>query len=247
MENMEEELKLMGLTDNEVRIYLMLLQNPKANGTQIRQITGVANSAMYASIDNLIRKGLIVYQKQATGRLYSALDPNTIKTILEEQRKKIESKIPFLKELQKKDQGQTETAVFEGFNGFKTALIKLTEECPMGETIDIIGFSNQAYKNEKLAFILQDINKRSIKKKHKFRMILDNKDNTFYQGRKDEGISEIRFLEGGFKSPAAIDIFGDSVYILLWDEQPYAFIMKNKNIAEGFRTYFEFLWKMAKK
>ncbi len=247
MENMEEELKLMGLTENEIKIYLMLLQNPRANGTQIRQITGIVNSAVYSSIDNLIRKGLIVYQKQATGRLYSALDPETIKTILEEQRKKIESKIPLLKELQRKDHSLTETSVFEGFNGFKTALINLTEECPAGERIDIIGFSNQAYKNEKLAYILYDINKRSIKKKHKFRMILDNKENAFYQERKEEGISEIRFIEKGFKSPAAIDIFQDSVYILLWDEQPYAFVIKNKNIAEGFRTYFEFLWKIAKK
>jgi len=246
MENMEQELKLLGLTDNEIRMYLMLLENPDSNGTKIRQTTGISNSAVYASIDVLISKGLITYQKQPTGRLYSALDPEVIKSILEQQRKKIEAAIPQLKELTNKTSQPTETAVYEGFNGFKTALIKLTEECPKGETINIIGFSNQAYKNEKLAFMLQDVNKISIKKKHKFRMILDNKDNVFYKGRKEEGISQIRFMEKGFKSPASIDIFEDSVYILMWDEQPYAFVMKNKNIAQGFKIYFEFLWNLAK-
>ena len=243
---MEPELKLLGLTDNEIKIYLMLLENPRSSGTDIRRKITIANSAMYSSIDVLISKGLIIYEKLQTGRLYSALDPEVISAILEEQRKKIEAKIPFLKELQKKERSNTQTAVFEGLNGFKTALINLTEECPAGESIDIIGFSNQLYKNKKLAFILQDINKRSIKKKHKFRMILDNKENTFYDGRKGEGISKIRFIEQGFKSPASIDIFGDSVYILMWDEKPYAFVIKNHNIADGFKAYFEFLWKIAK-
>lgn len=242
---MEQELKLLGLTDNEVKIYIMLLESPNSSGTKIRQVTGISNSAVYASIDVLINKGLIIYQKQPTGRLYSALDPEVISTILEQQRKRIETAIPQLKEITNKSNHPTETAVYEGFNGFKTALMKLAEDCPKGETIDIIGFSNQAYKNEKLAFILQDVNKISIKKKHKFRMILDNKENVFYKGRKEEGISQIRFMEKGFKSPASIDIFGDNVYILMWDEQPYAFVIKNKNIAQGFKIYFEFLWNLA--
>lgn len=246
MENMEQELKMLGLTDNEIKIYLMLLENPNSSGTKIRQTTGISNSAVYASIDVLINKGLVIYQKLPTGKMYSALDPEVINSILEQQRKKIEAAIPQLKELTNKTNYPTETAVYEGFNGFKTALTKLAEDCPKGETIDIIGFSNQAYKNEKLAFILQDVNKISIKKKHKFRMILDNKENIFYKGRKEEGISQIRFMGKGFKSPASIDIFGDNVYILMWDEQPYAFVIKNKNIAQGFKVYFEFLWNLAR-
>ena len=77
-------------------------------------------------------------------------------------------------------------------------------------------------------------------------MILDNKDNVFYQGRKKEGISEIKFMKKGFKSPASIDIFQDNVYILLWDEEPYVFTIKNRNIAEGFKIYFNFLWNASK-
>ena len=78
-------------------------------------------------------------------------------------------------------------------------------------------------------------------------MILDNKENTFFNQRKEEKISEIRFMENGFRSPSAIDIFQDKVYILLWDENPYVFTIKNKNIADGFKTYFDFLWKIAKR
>jgi hypothetical protein len=33
----------------------------------------------------------------------------------------------------------------------------------------------------------------------------------------------------------------------MWDETPYVFKIKNKNIAEGFKIYFNFLWNMAEK
>lgn len=93
---------------------------------------------------------------------------------------------------------------------------------------------------------MRDVNRISIRKKHKFRLILDNRKNKFYKPRKEEKISTIRFMERGFKSPAAIDIFQDTVCILMWDDTPYAFMIRNANVAEGFRTYFEFLWNMAK-
>jgi hypothetical protein len=54
-------------------------------------------------------------------------------------------------------------------------------------------------------------------------------------------------MNNNFKSPAAIDIFLDKVYIFLWDENPYAFMIQNKNIANGFKNYFQFLWSMAQK
>src|SRR3989338_11085684 len=179
--------------------------------------------------------------------MYIALDPSVIKTILENRNKQIEESIPFLKSIQNKNISSTETAIFEGINGFRNALINLAQECPKNETIYIIGFSNQTYKNKQLADILRDVNKISKQKKHRFKMILDNPKNKFFEQRSKEGFSEIKFMQRGFKSPAAIDIFKDFVYILLWDEHPYAIRIKNKNIAEGFRTYFDFLWNIAKK
>ncbi len=243
---MIEKLKLLGLTENEIKVYLVILEAGAGTGTEIRRKTGIANSRVYAALDALLQKGVITYEKRPLGKIYSALEPEIIKQVMQERLKKIEEVIPFLKVIQKKEKRETETAVFEGFHGFKSALYKLVEECPVGETIDIIGFSNQAYKNEKLASLLRDVNKVSRKKNHKFRMILDNKNNRFFEQRKKESWGKIRFMEKGFKSPAAIDIFQDYVFILLWEETPYAFVIKNRNIADGFRVYFEFLWKMAK-
>ena len=240
-------LKILGLTDNEVKVYLSVLQLGTCSGTGIRKHTKISNSQVYSALDTLINNGLITYEKRASGKKYTALDPSVIKKIIEKRNKAIEESIPYLKNLQNKNLSSTETAIFEGLSGFKNAMINLAEECPRNETLFIIGFSNQAYKNKQLAHILRDVNKISKQKDHKFKMILDNPENKFFKQRSEEGLSEIKFMRRGFKSPAAIDIFKDYVYILLWDEHPYAIRIKNKNIADGFKTYFDFLWNMAKK
>ncbi len=244
---MDEVLQLFGLSENESKVYKFLLQNPDSGGTKIKLKTGIANSQVYEILAKLVKRGIITYKKNTKGKIYKAHDPSILNDLMEEKRQKIAAKIPYLKSLYKKESKQTDTAVYEGFHGFKTAMYNLANECPEGETIYIIGFSNQVYKNEKLAAILRDVNKISKSKKHNLKMILDNKENKFIEQRKKEGITNLRFMGDNFKSPASIDIFQDTVYILMWDEIPYVFTIKNKNIAEGFKHYFEFLWNMAKK
>jgi sugar-specific transcriptional regulator TrmB len=242
----EENLRALGLTENETKVYLTLVKLGKSTASKIRQETGISNSQVYVAIDSLINKGTIMYEKKPSGKTYSALNPEVLLELLEDRKKKIEECIPLLKKISQKEIKSTETSVFEGFQGFKAALFNIVNECPNGETLYIIGFSNQAYKNEKLAAVLKDVNRISIRKKHKFKLILDNRENKFYKPRKEERISTIRFMERGFKSPAAIDIYRDTVCILMWGDTPYAFTIKNKSIADGFKIYFDFLWNMAK-
>ena len=52
---MKNELKLLGLTDNEINIYLNLMSRPKSTATSIRKATGIANSRVYSALDSLIR------------------------------------------------------------------------------------------------------------------------------------------------------------------------------------------------
>jgi|SRR3989339_221681 len=244
---MKEVLRSLGLTDNEIEIYLYLLKNPRVGGSEIRKATGIANSRVYSCIDEMINKGFLNYEIVSSGRVFSSVNPEEIKEIARERMKKVEEILPQLKEMQKSQKAITNSTVYEGYAGFKNAFYRFIRECPTGETVRIIGFSNQAYKNEKLRFLLSDINKKSKEKKHKFKMILDNKYNVFFRDRKLEGISEIKFMNKGFQSPAAVDIFGDYVFIFIWDETPYAIVIQNKGVAEGFKHYFNFLWGISSK
>ena len=60
-------------------------------------------------------------------------------------------------------------------------------------------------------------------------------------------LSEIRLLPEKYSSPLAVNIYGDKVAIILWSrENPFAIVIKNKEISEGYRKHFELMWKSAK-
>jgi hypothetical protein len=161
--------------------------------------------------------------------------------------KKIKSIIPGLNNLVGEEKNSTITAVYEGYEGFKTAFKKIIDDCPVGGTIDILGFSEPKNASDSLKTFLTNINLKCFEKKQKLRFILD-RGTKEWQGKDREKVrtNEVRYMPRGYISPAAIDIFGDYVYMFLWEEKPFVFMIKNKTIADSFKVYFNFLWRMAK-
>jgi len=244
---MEEKLIQLGLTKNEATIYLFLLKNQHITTGPIIKETRISNSRVYESLNSLISKGLVTYVVQKDGKYFDASSPEKFLEKEEERKKLIEELIPNLKKLKTEKEFRTNTAVFEGFEGFKTAFKKIIDNCPKGETINIIGFSEQQYSDKSLRLFLTNMNLKSQQKKQKLKIILDKtvKD-SLGKDRKKEKYTEVKYMPKGYISPGAIDIFQDYVYIFLWEEKPFVFMIKNKRIAESFKHYFNFLWKIAK-
>ncbi len=247
MEGAAKKLQDLGLTQNESEIYLFLLKFGETTTGSIIRETQIANSRVYESLNSLIDKGLVTYNIQKDGKHFSALDPNIWTEKEQERKKKIDSLIPELSALRSKGGKDTKTAVYEGFEGFKVAFRKIIDDCPVGGTIDILGFSEQQYASESLKTFLSNMNLKCANKKQKLRFILDRSSRE-WQGKDREKVktNEVRYMPRGYISPAALDIFEDYVYFFVWEEKPFVFMIKNRVIADSFKQYFSFLWKMAK-
>ncbi len=243
----ERVLEELGLSGNEVKIYLFLLKIGETTTGLIISETGIANSRVYESLNSLIDKGLVIYNVQRDGKHFSAVSPNKFLELEEERKNKIKEIIPNLEEIQNQKTSDTKTAVYESYSGFKTAFQKIIEDCPKGETIYILGFSEQQEKTESLRLFLSNMNLKSSAKKQKLKIIMNRiSKETLGKDREKERLTEVKYMPKGYISPAAIDIFQDYVYIFLWEEKPFVFMIKNKLIAESFKAYFNFLWKIAK-
>ncbi len=244
---MKEKLIRLGLSKNEATIYLFLLKNPNITTGLIIKETGISNSRVYESLNSLISKGLVTYVIQKDGKYFDASPPEKFLEKEEERRKQIEEIVPELKKIKTQKEFKTNTAVFEGFEGFKTAFKKIIDDCPNKETIHILGFSEQQYETKSLQLFLKNMNLKSAQKRQRLKIILDNSiKETLGKDREKEKYSEVRYMPKGYISPGAIDIFQDYVYIFLWEEKPFVFMIKNEKIAESFKQYFNFLWKIAK-
>lgn len=224
-----------GLTSNEEKVYLALIEIGPSLAGQISRKTGLHRRTVYDTTEMLIQKGLIGYILKNNRRLFQASEPSRILTILQEKSSILS---PFISELEKKynkTKEKEETNFYKGKEGLKTVF----EDQLNYKEILIMGASPLAYETLKFYFHWYD--KKRKEKKIKARIIA--------QERKFKKIplAEIKYLPEKYSSPMAVNIYGNKVAIILWATSPYAIVIKSEEIVKGYKNYFELLWKLAKK
>ncbi|MBI5881125.1 hypothetical protein HZB90_03275 [archaeon] len=237
MEPFEERLRRAGLTGNEAKIYLELLKRGEINGSELAKKAGLDRSLTYTVLNNLIDKGLVSYVMKEKLRVYRAADPQNLLTNLEQREKDVKKLIPELKTIEKLAAIPQAVTVYEGKEGLKV----LFED--IFKTKELVFFGGTGRSYEVLRWEMPHFEERIAKGGRRIRGIMNKR----YSADKIKLLpsAEVRFLEG-VDSDATTTIFGDTVGIHVLLEKPLVIIMKNKVIAEGYRNYFEFMWRSAK-
>jgi len=236
MEN-NQLLKELGLTDSESRVYLALLENGPSLAGQISRKTGIHRRNIYDITERLIKKGLIGYMLMNNRRLFEAANPEKFSDVLKEKQEQLGENLPFLKELYRKTKKKQETNFYKGVDGLKTVFQDQIEENNRKEIL-ILGASKSAF--EILPFYFKWYDKDRVKNKIKARIIAS-------ENLKKIPLSEIRYIPQKYANPLAINIYKDKVAIILWKKEPLAVVIKNPEIADSYKKYFELMWKIARK
>jgi len=230
-------LEKLGLTRIESRIYVSLLDLGPSQAGNISKKTGIHRRNVYDSLDRLSEKGLVSYIINNNRKYFQATDPDRLTEIIKEMEAEVSTIIPSLKELFAKTKSKEETMFYKGIDGLKTAFEDQLKE---GKEILILGASPEA--SEILRFYFKWYTLRRREKKIRMKVIADNG----ARGKFKIPLSEIRYL--GALGPTAINIYADKVAVILWDkERPLAILIKNDKIANSYRSFFEHMWKTAKK
>ncbi len=235
------KLKALGLTENEALVYSTLLEiGPRPAGTISRK-TKLHRRVIYDTTERLIGKGLIGYMVENGKKIFSAANPARFKEIEEERENKMNEILPEMIELfnSAKEKNGGDTLFFKGKEGLKSVF---EDQLSEKKEILIIGASEVAY--EGLEFYFHWFDKRRVKEKIKTKIIF-NKD---VEGKNPKiPLSEVRYLPEKYSSPMAVNIYGDKIAIILWNKvSPFAIVVRQKEIADGYRKHFEMIWKSAK-
>ena len=59
-------------------------------------------------------------------------------------------------------------------------------------------------------------------------------------------LAEIKYLPEKYASPVAVNIYKDKTAIIVWAKEPIAILIKNREISEAYKTYFELMWKISR-
>ncbi len=247
-----ERLERIGLTEGESKVYLALL---KLGGSTIGKIikeANVSNSKIYDILDRLNKKGLVSKVIINNRKQFEAKDPSRIKEFVElkekelnDEKKEVEKLIPELQQIYKYAEPSQEAEILQGLKGIKTFTEMILSKLEKGDNFYILGAPNEA--NESLGAYFQDWHERRAKKGIYCKILFNQDSKVWGERRQKTPLTEVRFLPKNVKTPALVDIGKDYVATILFGERPLCVIIKNKKIGESYLSYFELLWKSAKK
>lgn len=236
---MHKQLQELGLTNNEAKIYLALLELGSSIAGKISRKTGIHRRTIYDALERLTEKGLVSYIVKNNRKYFEASDPKQLLTLIEEKKESINTILPKLEQTYNIKKQKQETLFFKGKQGLKSIFEDQLKE---RKEILIFGASPNAYQILKYYFKWYD--KDRVKKKIKVKIIFDS---TARNKIKNIPNAEIKFLPRNYATPAATNIYGNKVAIINWSGNPLAILINQKEIAQSYKNYFNILWKVAKK
>ena len=237
-----------GLTHNEVLVWKALLKLGSSTAGPLTRESGLHRSRVYEAVERLVDKGLVGWRVESNRKKFYAQNPEVVLEYLHEKEKKVAEQIPFLKALQSDAVEQQEAVVYDGYKGLKNMFENSINVTPKGGEILVFGArSGQDDSPETWTSFFVQLNKKRIAKKVKYRLIWneDLRDTEMVKHWQSSKFTEARFLKQ--KTPAGVNIHGDTIAIILWKKKPYAFVITSKEVADSFREYFEAMWAIAKK
>jgi sugar-specific transcriptional regulator TrmB len=238
----EEALEGIGLSKNEVKVYLALLDLGHSTAGSISEMAKIHRTNVYDALERLIEKGLVTYIIEEKTRFFDAVNPNRLYDILKEREVKLKGILPQLLLTRKFAKEHGKVNVYEGVNVFYSILETFLT---LKEPIYSVGIPPEAPKM--MGPIINEFHKKRIKSKiHMYHIYNDDARERCLEINKLK-FTEARSLPNVFASPMSINICKDHVVLVPWTHHALIIKIKNSEIADAFHQYFKILWNTAKK
>jgi sugar-specific transcriptional regulator TrmB len=229
------DLRDAGLTDNESKVYLSLIDLGPSLAGKISRKTGLHRRTIYDVTETLIQKGLVSYILENNRRIFTANDPKHILDIIEEKKSILLPKIEELYGKFKLTKKKEQTNFYRGKNGLKIVF----ENQLNYEEVLVLGATRDAYNT--MPYYFKWFNERRKEKKVRVRIITSDKI------IRPKILADTRYLPEKYANPVVINIYGDSVAMIMWGKNPFAIVVEQEEFAQGYKKYFDIMWKIAKK
>ncbi len=242
-------LEKLGLNKNEAKVYSTLIKlGPSPAGILIKE-TEFHRNIIYDNLDKLADKGLISFISEGKKKIFQPNSPETIMQMLEKEQESLDEKKKLGEILKKdieklihKDKNKQEASIFRGVKGLKFILNDTLKEgrdylvfgAPKA-SIDIMG--DVFWQNYNLKRKEEGINVKMI----------FNEEIREWSKKISDKKTIIRFLPKQFDVLSETMVYGDKVAIIVWTDKPIATLIKDKNLAESYKNYFNLLWEQSKK
>ena len=245
----EQVLEQIGLTKQEAILYVMTLKLGTAKASDIAQKASIQRGGAYYTLKLLKEKGYISEVIKSGVNYYSAVSPERIIELIDEENKRkkeiVASSLKDIKDLQRTAIEKPTIEVYEGYEGFKTIFSKLLEH-PSQQF--------RAYLSDSILEYLPHFHEQFRKRRTEKRIFIktiteDTKKLRDIQKIDKKENRETRFFSKLFKHENVLFyILEDAIVIINANKhEQQAIYIKEPNIVELQKNIFETIWKQSKK
>lgn len=255
MTNIDEKvISNVGLTPEQAKIYLFLLDNGLSNAKVISSKTGIGRALVYKVLDQLIDMGL-VEERIDLGKisLFGAKHPNSLKIHLEKQKNEFEQSLEvfnkqygLLASKYNALSGKPNIQFLEGVAGLQIMYDDILYE---DKDIRLIR-SLLDHKDEVITSLLRKHMKKQVSQGIKVKMIGPIREDLEIEETKkrdQERLVERRIITKNFLIPSQVIIYGNKVAITDFKGEVVTTVIENPDVRETFEKMFDFMFENGEK
>jgi len=241
----EQTLMDLGLSQNESKIYISLLETGSTSATKIAQKSGVHRVNVYDSLTKLKEKGLVSELSSEGKKNYQASPPQALKNILKEKEIRLNKIIPELELSNNLNKNNQAVEIYESNDFIRTLFLHFLELNQPIFAIDAPSFAIQKVGK----FFQEVIHKRRAQQKQIMYHIYNRDAIDRIKFLNTLPYTHARYLDQENKNTVLTLICGNETAILILNENPDQktsnIVIKNPQIADAYRAHFWLLWDKA--
>ncbi|MFH1769979.1 MAG: helix-turn-helix domain-containing protein [archaeon] len=238
---MEDDLRDIGLSKNEAKIYIAVAELGSTTIGDIAKKIKIHRTNVYDAIEGLVKRGLVSHIIKDKVKYFQLTNPDNLLNMIREKEDKARSILPKLTLLNDMAP-KSESQVLEGLPAAKRVMDGFLKH---NDSILVMGVSSNV--SELIGPFLTNFHSRRIKEKIVMKHIYNSDAHSRINILKSMDYTEVRVLPSKFDSPVATNIVGDEVALIHWSKNPIIMRIRNQVIADAYKNYFELLWANAKK
>ncbi|MDD2731007.1 MAG: helix-turn-helix domain-containing protein [Candidatus Portnoybacteria bacterium] len=234
-----EKLAEIGLTENQITVYLELIRAKKCRANLIIKNTKLHRSIVYTCLDDLLNKGLASKLTQNGVAIFEATNPKNLIELMETKRRTAETVAENLSKIM--EQAPRDIRLYEGAEGIVQARER-SLNLPADETIYVLGGSSSSSTPAFEALWLP-YHKKRIKQGIKSKILFDRTVPTDYlDTRNSMPLTQAKYLPFKQDMPAWFEAYGQTFVVNVPAHEPVVFSMHSPEASEALKNFFEYLW-----
>lgn len=247
--NMPKQLlEKLGLNSKEAEIYLSLLSSGPASIRQIATETEINRGTVYEALKKLMKRGLICRSESKSRKQFIAEDPDMLKHLFRDERRKLVTlrkelikSLPVLQGMKFQSSHRPTIRIYEGTAGTRFILEDVLKTMAGEGEKEYYVYSSADIRK----YLYKDFTSfydRRIAAKIKTKAI------AIGAGGELHGLDERRWLTKNNASPTYVIIYGDKVAMISLGERkaPISILIEDEALAQTQKMIFESLWKFLK-